>query len=525
MYQTRTEALQHKIKELEAQIQGLEHQNLDLSSLQRADGNPLYPSPGLSYRSSCSPVSQVPITPPVVTDSIEGAMSYSIRDLPSVSSILPSESQLSRDQPNSEGPEPSAEVVRHLLGVFAEQRVQCCFELDLETVLRGLEPGSATPIVPALYYAMLLIACHFTQDPVLKIWETVFVQRVRWEIDNNITRSHRGRTHNYNSLHHLVSPAGGSCPHQPGNSVRNGTRLASAAFAYQHELAEAINVWWKCCGVDMAGSALNGLPASISPEEITTVWPRLLSEFELGQTISDDHYSVASLFDPEFTHVATDVSQDNVRCLLSKACILMISSAKLETERLSGFYDPDEWWTRFERVDRAVNRFMETMPPVYVGRNNEELSYLVIVHSGIYCAQIQLHSALAECEMRQAAQDGQLNDFLGGVSYMRCTEACRAAALAAALVLHMDMSNMLLFIGIAWVSVSDKLIKDIPRLRRAGKITQGREKEHQLAIIEKCIQRSAAAYPVFGEPPVETDTITEGAANFLNHTKLSLRVD
>ncbi|KAF8756576.1 GAL4-like Zn(II)2Cys6 (or C6 zinc) binuclear cluster DNA-binding domain [Rhizoctonia solani] len=432
MYQTRTEALQHKIKELEAQIQGLEDQNLDLSSRQRADGNPLRPSPGLSYGSSCSPVSQVPITPPVATDSTEGAISHSIHDLPSVSSF-------------------AIGVTAKSLGVFAERRVQCCFELDLETVLRGLEPGSAH-----------LLYLHYT------------------------TRCS------------LLSPAGGSCPHQPGNSVRNGTRLASAAFAYQHELAEAINVWWKCCGVDMAGSALNGLPASISPEEITTVWPHLLSEFELSQTISDDHYSVASLFDPEFTHVATDVSQDNVRCLLSKACILMISSAKLETERLSGFYDPDEWWMRFERVDRAVNRFMETMPPVYVGRNNEELSYLVIVHSGIYCAQIQLHSALAECEIRQAAQDGQLNDFLGGVSYMRCTEACRAAALAAALVLHMDMSNMLLFIGIAWVSVSDKLIKDIPRLRRAGKITQGREKEHQLAIIEKCMQRSAAAYPVFG---------------------------
>ncbi|CAE6426487.1 unnamed protein product [Rhizoctonia solani] len=372
MYQTRTEALQHKIKELEAQIQGLEDQNLDLSSRQRADGNPLRPSPGLSYGSSCSPVSQVPITPPVATDSTEGAISHSIHDLPSVSSLLPSESQLSRDQPNSEGPEPSAEVVRHLLGVFAERRVQCCFELDLETVLRGLEPGSATPIVPALYYAMLLIACHFTQDPVLKIWETVFVQRVKWEIDNNITRSHRGRTHNYNSLHHLVAMfLFGFYYYFKGRLLEGhvhtsqATRFAMALGLHrlhsrvfressrpsrtasrllvepwypidQHELAEAINVWWKCCGVDMAGSALNGLPASISPEEITTVWPRLLSEFELSQTISDDHYSVASLFDPEFTHVATDVSQDNVRCLLSKACILMISSAKLETERLSG---------------------------------------------------------------------------------------------------------------------------------------------------------------------------------------------
>ncbi|CAE6425131.1 unnamed protein product [Rhizoctonia solani] len=212
----------------------------------------------------------------------------------------------------------------------------------------------------------------------------------------------------------------------------------------------------------MAGSALNGLPASITPEDITTVWPRLIEEFEPGQVLSDDNYSVASLFDPELTHLVTDASQDNVKCLLAKTCILMISSAKLDTERSSRPYSLDEWWARFERVDRAVNRFMETMPPVYVGRNNEELSYLTIVHSGIYCAQVQLHSALAGYEIAQAAQDGQPDDFLG-----------------------------------AWVSVSDVLIRDIPRLKKIGKVKQALEKENQLAILEKCMERSVAAYPVF----------------------------
>ncbi|CAE6527180.1 unnamed protein product, partial [Rhizoctonia solani] len=261
---------------------------------------------------------------------------------------------------------------------------------------------------------------------------------------------------------------------------------------------EAINVWWICCGLDMAGSALNGLPASISPEEITTVWPRLLSEYEPGQITPNDEYSVESLFSPQLYPIVTDASQDNIKCLLAKACILMISSAKLATEYPFGSQAPNEWWVRFEQVDRSVNRFMETMPPVYLGQTNEELAYLITAHSGIYCAQVQLHSTLAEYEIAQAAQNScQDNDFLGGVSYTRCTEACRAAALAAALVLHIDMSNMLLFISVAWMSVSEVLIRDIPRLWRRGKVVQAREKEHQLAIIEKCMERAAETYPPF----------------------------
>ncbi|CAE6449060.1 unnamed protein product [Rhizoctonia solani] len=532
-YQARTEALQHRIRELEAQIKQLEDRDFAQPLCQPTDRTPCYRlSPGLSYGSSCSPVSQAPITPPAATGETRP---YPNHLVPPVPSLFSSGLEASRGWSGCEKSQPSTEVIKRLLDVFIQRRVQCCFELDLQRVLRGLEPGSDKPIIPALYYAMLLIACHFTQDPESKIWETMFLQGVKWEFENNIIQSHRGSTYNYNPLHHLVAMSLLGLYYYIKGRLLEGyfhtgqaTRFAMALGLHrlhsrtfreesrpnsasrhllvepwrpvdQYELAEAINVWWKCCGIDMAGSALNGLPASISPEEITTVWPRLLSEFEPGQTFPDDNHSVASLFDPKFTHIVTDASQDNVKCLLAKACILMISSAKLDTERSSGSYDLDEWWVRFELVDRAVNRFMETMPPVYVGRNNEELSYLIIVHSGIYCAQIQLHSALAEYEIAQAAQNGQPNDFLSGVSYTRCTEACRAAALAAALVSHIDMSNMLLFIGIAWVSVSDMLVRDIPRLREGGKLAQIREKEHQLAIIEKCIERSATAYPVFGE--------------------------
>ncbi|CAE6480883.1 unnamed protein product [Rhizoctonia solani] len=479
------------------------------------------------------------------------------------------------------------EASRKLLNMFMQRKLASGFELHMGRVLRSFQPGSSEPAVPALYYSMLLLGCHFISEPELKFWENMFFERTKLEIEANIARAHSNDTSKYNPLHHLQamvmlgqwfyfkcrllegyvymtramqfavalglheldsriygcyvvlnrkSSHRGARRWSPRDPVELGEainlwcqatrfamtlgihRLRSRIFREmptlnmstgqilvehwypedQRELAEAINIWWKCCGLDMAGSALNGLPASISPEEITTVWPRLLSEYEPGQIIPNDEYSVESLFDPQLYLIVTDSSQDNVKCLLAKACILMISSAKLAMEFPLGSQVPDEWWVRFEQVDRSVHRFMETMPPVYLGQSSEELAYLIIAHSGIYCAQIQLHSTLAEYEIAQAAQDSrQENDFLGGVSYTRCTEACRAAALAAALVLHIDMSNMLLFIGVAWVGVSKVLIRDIPRLRSRGKVVQTREKEHQLAIIEKCMERAATTYPLF----------------------------
>ncbi|CAE7186864.1 unnamed protein product [Rhizoctonia solani] len=538
-----------RIRELEDQIQGFE---------QRSGQSPLQTmgaihhhglSPGLSSGSSCSPLSHSPTTPPVASSSVNVQMVLPYRDpwLQPVPSPPPPKPQSIANHGSTraslEKLEPSADVIKRLIlpcvprmEIFIQRHIQCCFELDLNRVVGILEPGAraAKHIIPALYNAMLLVACHFTQDPELKVWEDLLLERTKREIESRIIEAHGGRVHNYNSLHHLVAMSLFGLYYYFKGRLLEGhvhtgqaTRFAmslglhkirsrifqrrpapTAATARvlvepwwpedQRELAEAINVWWKCCGIDMGGSALNGLPASISPEEITTVWPRLLSEYGSGQTIPDDEYSVESLFDPQLYYTVTDSSQDNVKCLLAKACILMISSARLGMERSLGSRLSDEWWMQFEQVDRSVNRFMETMPPVYLGRNEAELSYLIIAHSGIYCAQVQLHSTLAEHEFAQVVQDShQENDFLGGVSYTRCTEACRAAALAAALVSHMDMSNMLLFIGIAWVSVSEVLIRYIPRLRRRGNIAQTREKEHQLAIIEKCMERATPIYPLF----------------------------
>lgn len=93
----------------------------------------------------------------------------------------------------------------------------------------------------------------------------------------------------------------------------------------------------------------------------------------------------------------------------------------------------------------------------------------------------------------------QPNSPIGGLSYARCTEACRGTALAASLVSEIDMSYMFMFIGVPWVGVSEVLIKDIPKLRQRGWMAQAWQKEQQLATIEGCMEKLAATYPVYSK--------------------------
>lgn len=100
----------------------------------------------------------------------------------------------------------------------------------------------------------------------------------------------------------------------------------------------------------------------------------------------------------------------------------------------------------------------------------------------------------------------QLDGTLGGLSYIRCTEACRAAALAALVIADIDMSYMHMFIGLAWVCVTEVLTREVPRLRCSGHWEQALEKERQLAVMERSMERLVATYPILSE---HTDVITD----------------
>ncbi|KAB5593111.1 hypothetical protein CTheo_3413 [Ceratobasidium theobromae] len=523
---------QERIKELEEQIRTAE-ENQSRSPLSatssRSDTHSQSSAPGFTFGSPGSP-SSVDTFPSSV-----GSFDAVFSGKKSLLSPTSSASSAFELNPNSAGPDPPPDVINRLLDIFMRRRGQCGFELHVGRVLQGLQPDAAEPVIPALFNAMLLVACHFAQDPGLEMWQTEYFKRTNQSIEANIQQAHEGTKAGYNSLQHLqamlmfgiyyyfkgrlleghvhtahairFSMALGM--HKLNSRIFRRERMVQTPRQMfgmerwrprdQIELGEAINLWWGCYDTDLAGSTLNGLPPSISFEDVTTVWPRLLSDFEHGETLPDDNYSVASLLDPEFTDIVTDATYDDIWTLTPKSYILMVYAAKLDVERLSNPQGTEEWWTRFEQCDRAINRFMATMAPVRSSRNLEELGRLVIVHTSIYCAQMQLHNAMSEFELAIGQEDPRYRNpdsSLGGLSYARCNEACRATVLAAMLIADVDMSYVNMFNGVAWVCVAEVLVREVPRLKQGGYPAQAAEKEQYLSVLEKCMGRLVATYPV-----------------------------
>ncbi|KAF8608225.1 hypothetical protein BDV93DRAFT_519278 [Ceratobasidium sp. AG-I] len=534
-YRSRTQLLQDRIKELEAKIGAIEGREPSSSN---ALGSTSSSAQEYSSNTSGSP------NPPPRTHHASTSNRTSSNSSPRTAESLfpnprpslsgsPGYTAPAPTLPKSQGPQPSPNVTKRLLEIFILRQAQCGFELHTDRVIANLLPEAPEPVIPALLSAMLLMACHFTEDHGLKSWEGTFLDSTKREIEDNITKAHGGEGR-YNAVHHLQamtmlaqyyyfkgrlleghfhSSAAARFAmtmgfHQLDSRIYRKSSLVKkvgSAFRSKRwkphdaiELGEAINVWWICCNLDCGGSTLNGLPSSVSLTEITTVWPSPLEYFENPSSLSDDNYSVPALLNQGLS--VAYVSHDNFKALLAKGCLLMECAARLDTERVANPQGSEDWWVRFEACDWAVGCFMQTMPPVNLGRNVEELAYLVLVHTSIYCATVQLHSALAEIEIRAGAQGDrsciQPDGNLGGLSYARCTEACRAAALAAQLVADINLSYMHMFIGLAWVCVTEVLIREIPRLRRNGHLRQAQVKEEQLAVMERSMERLVATYPI-----------------------------
>ncbi|KAG9100965.1 hypothetical protein FRC06_003480 [Ceratobasidium sp. 370] len=377
--------------------------------------------------------------------------------------------------------------------------------------------------------------CHFTEDRSLKHLENTLLERTKKDLEDNIDKALTGHKGRYNGVHHLQAMCMLGLYYYIKGRLLEGhfhctgaSRLAVALGVHQIrsrifkpdspakklkrafgsdrwrprdpvELGEAINVWWVCCGLDYGGSVMNGLPLCVPQCDVTTVWPRMLADFETGR-LPDDNYSIAALLDPLLTYDVADGSRDNVKSSVAKASVLMACAGQLDTERVANQAVTEEWWTRFENCDRAVIRFMQTLPPVQMARNVEELAYLVLIHTATYCANVQLHSALAEYEVAIGTQGDprgiQPDGSLGGLSYARCTEACRATTLAATLIADIDLTYMHMFIGLSWVCVAEVLTRDVPRLRQSGHMQRALEKEKQLAVMERSMERLVATYPI-----------------------------
>ncbi|KAB5587759.1 hypothetical protein CTheo_8799 [Ceratobasidium theobromae] len=96
--------------------------------------------------------------------------------------------------------------------------------------------------------------------------------------------------------------------------------------------------------MELSGSTLNGLPQAISIDDITTVWPCLLSDFE-HNLVTDFNHSTVSLLDPDLYRIVMDTSWDNVKGMFAKACLLITHTMTLENQRLLDPKGTEEWWT------------------------------------------------------------------------------------------------------------------------------------------------------------------------------------
>ncbi|CAE6411659.1 unnamed protein product [Rhizoctonia solani] len=385
---------------------------------------------------------------------------------------------------------------------------------------------------------MLLLGCHFISEPELKLWEEMLYQRTKLEIEGNVARAYLNDRSKYNPLHHLQAMVMLGQWFYLKSRLLEGyvymTRASRFAVAlglheldsriYGHyivmnrepscrgverwsprdpvELGEAINLWWACIVRDFGGTVLNGLPPSVSLEEIKTVWPVSLFDFEdtNGSELSNDNYSVASLFDPEHFHIVANISQDTASSIVAKATIITYCAGKLDTERISSSEVTDEWCARFEKCDRAIQSFTQSARKAYAGRDIEDIVGIALSHTVVDCGTIQLHGPLADYESDLGAQGdsrGLLTDnSLGGYSYTRCIEACRSIALATAYIEGVDTSYMHMFFGISWSCAAGVLAKQIPRLRQSGYMEQAQEMEQQLVIMVRSMERLLLVYPI-----------------------------
>ncbi|KAL5638490.1 hypothetical protein ACGC1H_005241 [Rhizoctonia solani] len=536
---SRTRVLQNQIKEIEGKIKEIEQRRGQSSVPSRTSSSSSHDESNHGFGTLLpQPTSQAtsPIDTPTTNSPVHQAPDLSSYLAPNTSSgsnmlMQPGPSDLSLPGRTS----------RKLLNMFMQRTQISGFELHADRVLRSFQPGSSEPAVPALYYSMLLLGCHFISEPELKFWENMFFERTKLEIEANIARAYSNDTSKYNPLHHLQAMIMlgqwfyFKCRLLEGYVyMTRATQFAVAlglheldSRIYGHyvvlnrkpshrgggrwsprdpvELGEAINLWWACLVRDFIGTVLNGLPPSISLEEIKTVWPVSLFDFEewSGADLSNDNHSVASLFDPEHFHTVTDISQDTANNITAKATILTCCAGKLDTERISNSEVTDEWWTRFEECDRAIQSFAQSAPKAYTGRDVEDIVSIALSHTAVDCAIIQLHGPLADYELDIGARGdprGLLTDSsLGAYNYTRCIEACRSIASAAAYIEGVDTNYMQMFFGISWSCTARVLAKQIPKLRRNGYMEQAKEIEQHLCVMVRNVERLVLLYPVLGE--------------------------
>ncbi|KAG8801136.1 hypothetical protein FRC16_001195, partial [Serendipita sp. 398] len=127
------------------------------------------------------------------------------------------------------------------------------------------------------------------------------------------------------------------------------------------EVGERILLFWRIFDLDRFWSVVCGLQPSLSEDEITTVWPRPLEDYEMGNVNDAEYASVRTLGIKQPT--STMARPDSLNALLSKSITLFERSSRLGAS-LSAVQTPTEaFWIAFRLMEDSIIQLSATTPP------------------------------------------------------------------------------------------------------------------------------------------------------------------
>ncbi|KAG8930482.1 hypothetical protein FRC01_002711 [Tulasnella sp. 417] len=135
------------------------------------------------------------------------------------------------------------------------------------------------------------------------------------------------------------------------------------------DVGERINLFWMIVLVDHSTSLITGLPTSIDFDNIQTVWPRAIEDYESGAA-NEDRASVGSLFDQKSEdHTAGLSEMTLLRQTQTKAIVLLERVVKfsswgkgVDVEQLQG----PVFTTSFRSLYDAITRHLAATPPLNI---------------------------------------------------------------------------------------------------------------------------------------------------------------
>lgn len=265
---------------------------------------------------------------------------------------------------------------------------------------------------PCLLNVMFLIACHHSQDPLLTGHQEVFLVRSRKHLQTSLKNRDRllhflsastllsyyflksGRfleaSYQISSaarfaitcnLHKMSSPVW-----KPPPTVKKGDPFSPSSSSPNLsggveltpllpppidgvDVGERINMFWMIVLVDHSASLITGLPTSIDFDNIQTVWPRAIEDYESGAA-NEDKASVGSLFDKRAEDHAAGLSETTLlRQTQTKAIVLLERVVKfsnwgkgIDAEQLRS----PVFTTTFRSLYDAITRHLAATPPLNI---------------------------------------------------------------------------------------------------------------------------------------------------------------